>query len=229
MVRHFVNLQGKTVLVVGGSGVLGGALVRALSARGATVLATCRTAESADRIPAEAQLRLLADLESPESIRVLTAYLNQSQPIDGVVIASGLVGFGGAEQTSLESAARLAQVNYLGPAQLISELLGNLKKSSQPFVAAITGVVAEKVFPGMNAYTASKTAFAAWLSSLRLEQRGIQVLDARPGHTETGLANRAIFGVAPNFPTGMTPEHVTTRIIEALEAGETILESGRFV
>lgn len=223
-----MDFAGKTILVVGGSGALGSEMTRALVARGARVFATCSSAASAARIPDQVELKLLADLGSQESIEVLTSYLNQSTALDGVIIASGLVGFGGAEQTSAADALKLTQVNYLGPAQLVSALVPNLKRSAQPFVAAINGVVAEKVFPGMHAYTASKTAFAAWLDSLRLEHRTLQVLDARPGHTETGLASRAVFGTAPNFPTGMTAEHVVGRILDALAAGETKLESARF-
>ena len=215
-------------MVVGGSGVLGGELVRQLVGRGARVLATCSSAASATRVPDVADLKLLCDLTSTESIDVLTNYLNQSTQLDGIVIASGLVGFGGSEQTPTAEALKLTQVNYLGPAQLISSLLPNLKRAVHPFVVAITGVVAEKVFPGMHAYTASKTAFAAWLDSLRLEQRGMQILDARPGHTETGLAGRAVFGTAPGFPVGMTAEHVVGRIVDALAAGDTKLESARF-
>jgi cyclic-di-GMP-binding biofilm dispersal mediator protein len=54
------------------------------------------------------------------------------------------------------------------------------------------------------------------------------VLDAHPGHTETGLSSRAVFGVAPNFPAGMTAEHVTQVILASILADETALPSERF-
>jgi cyclic-di-GMP-binding biofilm dispersal mediator protein len=44
----------------------------------------------------------------------------------------------------------------------------------------------------------------------------VRVIDARPGHTETGLAGRAVFGQAPAMPTGMTPGHVADVIVAAI-------------
>jgi cyclic-di-GMP-binding biofilm dispersal mediator protein len=82
----------------------------------------------------------------------------------------------------------------------------------------------------MAAYTTSKTAHSTWLKALALEARRqkVRVMDARPGHTETGLASRALFGTAPAFAQGMTPEHVVNKIIEAIEAGITELPSDSF-
>ena len=61
-----------------------------------------------------------------------------------------------------------------------------------------------------------------------LRRDGIKTLDARPGHTETGLAGRAIVGTAPAFPTGMTAEHVVGRIIKGLQEDSTDLASTEF-
>jgi cyclic-di-GMP-binding biofilm dispersal mediator protein len=49
-----------------------------------------------------------------------------------------------------------------------------------------------------------------------------------PGHTETGLADRAIAGTAPQFPQGMTTEHVAERIIKALVEDEKTVASSDF-
>ena len=82
----------------------------------------------------------------------------------------------------------------------------------------------------MSAYTTSKTANSAFLSSIALEWRRdkIQITEARPGHTETGLATRALFGQAPAFPQGMTPEHVVEVILAGIESGTALLPSDAF-
>jgi len=97
-------------------------------------------------------------------------------------------------------------------------------------LAAITGVVAEKTFPGMGAYSASKSAMSAWLNSARVELRraGVKVTEARPGHTETGLATRAIFGTAPQMPQGMEPAHVVQVLLAGISEGTPLLESSAF-
>jgi cyclic-di-GMP-binding biofilm dispersal mediator protein len=68
------------------------------------------------------------------------------------------------------------------------------------------------------------------LTALGKEWRreGIRVISARPGHTETGLASRAIAGQAPTFPAGMTTEHVVARLVAAIEADEKDLASSDF-
>lgn len=230
VVQATMDFSGKTVLVVGASGVLGSEAVRQLSAKGARVLGTCRTSDSAGSIPAEAALKLTVDLSSPASIDLLCDYLTQNEKIDGLILAAGRVGFGDSQSTDAKNLAELTQINFTGPAQLTSRLVPLLTAGREPFVAAITGVVAEKVFPGMHAYTAGKTALSAWLSSLRMELRrsGVLVIDARPGHTETGLATRAMFGTAPSFPAGMTAEHVVSVILNGIAAGTTVLESSAF-
>ena len=219
-------MEEKRVLVIGASGALGSQFVRELAKSGAEVLAAAR---NTDGIPVEAKLRLKLDLADPASIDLLADYLlNQSLKLDGIIQAAGVVGFGRAEETSLADSTKMMQVNHLGPAQLISKLLPLLNE--QAFIVGINGIVSEKIFPGMSAYSASKFANSAFLSTLAMELRRqkIQVLDAKPGHTETGLASRAIFGQSPAFPQGMTGEHVVATILKAVAEGKTSLASSEF-
>jgi cyclic-di-GMP-binding biofilm dispersal mediator protein len=230
-----MELTGKRVLVIGGSGVLGAEFCNQLMALGAEVLATARNVESSLRIPAAVQTRLLVDLESQASIDTLGDYLSeQFDSIDVVVNAAGLVGFGSWESTGAAASQKLMQVNFLGPASIFAKLTQLLKASGTAgtgtYIVNISGVVAEKTFPGMAAYTASKAAASSLMKSLTYDLRrdGIKTLDARPGHTETGLAGRAIVGAAPAFPTGMTAEHVVGRIIKGLQEDSTELASTDF-
>ncbi len=230
-----MDLRERRVLVVGANGVLGAGIARALRASGAQVIGTARDAEGAARLDATLDERLLVDLTDDGSISTLATYLaSAGRGLDGIVNAAGLVGFGPATTTTASDAALLMRVNHLGPADLITRLLPTLTASAtaghQPFVCGITGIVAERAFPGMAAYVASKSAHAAWLAALRLDVRraGIRVLNTHPGHTETGLATRAAFGTAPRFAAGMTPEHVVTRIVAAIREDATELASTDF-
>lgn len=228
-------VNGQRILVVGATGVLGSAITRRLIAAGATVDGTARNADSANRLPVGLAQRLLLDVNDQQSVRTLSDYLLASgQELDGIVIASGRVAFGTAADTPPNVAEELMRVNHLGPAALISSLLPLLSASAtaarSPFIASIPGVVAEKAFPGMSAYVASKSAHAAWLRALRLELRRplVRVIEARPGHTETGLAGRAVFGTAPAFPTGMTADHVADVIVNAIDNSVNELASTDF-
>lgn len=228
-----MEFTARRILVIGANGVLGHALAVRLTAAGAHVIGTARNAESAQRLAPDLAERLLLDLEDDASIRTLTDYLS-STGIDGVVNAAGLVAFGSVLDTPVEVQTRLLRVNHAAPAAVMTALLPALQASAaaqrQPVIASITGVVAEQAFPGMAAYVSSKTAHAAWLKGARLDLRraGIRVLDARPGHTETGLANRAISGTAPKFPQGYTADAVADRIMQGLANDETEIPSTAF-
>ena len=229
------DLKHRQILVLGGSGQLGSRLVTALASRGAVVLATATTLENAARIPTPASVRLLLDLNSQESIDVLAQYLIETDTqIDGIVNAAGVVAFGPIQDLESDKLEQLFRVNSIGPISLISKLLPALKISGAadkaPFIVTISGVVAEQPMAGLAAYSASKSALFGFTQAIGRELRrdGIRVLDARPGHTETGLASRAISGVSPNFPTGMNPDDVVARIIQAIEGDEKDLASGAF-
>ena len=229
------DLLGKNILVIGASGVLGAAITQKLLDRGAQVMATTSSNDRAAAIPSGASPRLLLDLANPTSVEVMVTYLTQSDAqIDGVVNAAGLVAFGAVGDLGAETIARLTLVNLTGPITLISGIIPNLKKSAtrgaSPFILNISGLVAENPMANMSTYSATKAGLWAFDKALARELRkdGIRVLDARPGHTETGLAGRAIAGQAPNFPTGMCPDLVANRIVTAILNGETDLPSTAF-
>ena len=224
-----MDIQGKNILIIGASGSLGSTLAKELSSEGAVVFGTARTAASAEQIPTTVSTRLLLDLSSQSSIDALIDYL-KGEIFHGVINASGVVGFGRANETSAQDANQLMQVNHLDPASLLAGLYEPLRKAEGSFVASITGVVAEKTFQGMSAYCSSKSAHTAFLSTIAQEWRRdkIQITEARPGHTETGLASRAIFGTAPNFPEGMTAAHVVQVILAGIKEGKTLISSSEF-
>jgi len=56
----------------------------------------------------------------------------------------------------------------------------------------------------------------------------VQVVDARPPHTETGLATRPLAGVAPTMPEGLAPRAVAERIVVAVERKEAVVTSTEF-
>ena len=229
------ELQGRQILVVGASGAFGNEFCTQLEAVGANVIGTARNAYSAVRLQPQLEQRLLLNLEDPQSIQTLATYLTASQTtIDGIVLASGLVAFGSVAETSAAVLQRLTQVNTLGQIDLVQQLLPSLVQSStagrSPFVVSISGVIAERPMAGLSAYSASKAALHAYATAAQREYQklGIRWLDARPGHTESGLANRAIAGTAPNFGVGMAVDLVIGRIIKAVLDDEKDLPSGSF-
>ena len=104
------------------------------------------------------------------------------------------------------------------------------KMAKGSVLVGISGVIAEQNLPGMSVYGASKAAVRSFNEAFGREARrsGIRVIDARPPHTETGLASRAIAGTPPKFPVGLDTDFVARCIVQAIADGETDLPSGAF-
>ena len=226
---------GKHVLVVGASGAFGAEFSRQLIALGAEVSGTASNAESSVRLPRDLNHRLLLDLESSDSITNFAAYLNSLPiPLDGIVLASGLVAFGSFTETPMQVTERLMKVNALGQLHLVKDLAPKLSTSAQsgqhPFVLSISGVISENPMPGLASYSASKTALHGFALSAgkELKKLGVSWIDARPGHTESGLAGRAIFGTAPNFGSGKEVSAVVSRMLTGIANQEKDLPSSAF-
>ncbi len=229
------NLKDRTILVVGATGAFGTSFVSALSSQGASVVATASAPETAHRLPTQAAGSYFLDLTHENQISEFANQLAQQQPrIDGIILASGLVAFGSIAETPSQIAEQLLQVNFLGQVSLVGKLLPLLVKSAEqfaePFVLSISGVIAENPMANMAAYSASKTALHGYSIAAAREFRrlGIRWIDARPGHTETGLASRAIFGQAPTFGSGLNADSVVARMIDAIVADEKDLPSSAF-
>lgn len=215
-----MDFSGKNVLVVGASGGLGNEFVKQLVSAGANVYGTAKSNESAANIPDQVVQKLLLDLENSESIATLATYLNSSVKLDGVIISAGLVAFGLSVDTQAAIDSKLLQVNYRGPRDLLVALQPNLADADEAFVLNVTGIVAEMPLPSLSSYSASKMAMHGFLTAVSREWRrsGIKVLSELLGHTETGLAGRAIAGQAPQFPPGLSPADAVTQMLAKLTA-----------
>ena len=230
------DLAGRRILVVGASGAFGAQFAEQLSAASASVVGTSSSEASLQRLGNSIAEKHVLDLSDQASIeRVTSAILASGEPIDGVILASGEVAFGSAAETPSAITERLMKVNFLGQIAVVTALIGALEKSAaannSPFVVSISGVIAETPMAGLSSYSASKTAMHGYATAATRELRraGIRWIDARPGHTESGLATRAIFGQAPAFGAGLKTEEVVARIVSAIKEDEKDLPSNSFV
>lgn len=214
------DLTNAVVAVVGATGGLGGAVVEVLAGRGARVVRAGRSGA----VDVEVDVR-----DNTAGDVLVDHCISLHGRLDGVIVAAGIVAFGDLVDTDDVVMEELFLTNALGPMWLAKRVQPSLR-DTQGFFVNISGVVAESPMPGMAAYSASKAAAAAAMESIRREFRRakVQVLDARPPHTETGLATRPLAGVAPQMPVGLVPRIVAERIVVAVERGEAIVESSAF-
>ena len=183
------NFTGRTILVTGGSGGIGGATVRQLCAANADVIACGRDQRALEDIASETGCRTLAfDLSSEDEIRDALEGLD----VWGVVNCGG---FGGEIATPMDTDIaifdRVMRVNARGALLVIKYAaqsmirLGNggaiVNVSSQASLAALSGHVS---------YGASKAALDSItrVSALELGRHGIRVNSVNPTVVMTPIA-----------------------------------------
>jgi cyclic-di-GMP-binding biofilm dispersal mediator protein len=228
------ELKGASVLVVGATGGLGAPLCRRLAAAGAALTLSGRDGDRLLALGVDA-LCVPADLRKAGAAeKVVEQAVERYGRLDGLVFAAGAVAFGPATETPDQVIIDLFTLNTLAPIRLLRAALPHLQASAaeggSPFVVHISAVVAETPMPGMAGYSASKAALAAFdqAAARELRRSRIRLIDARPPHTETGLADRPLFGTAPRLPTGLDPQTVAERIVAGIVNGETDLPSTAF-
>lgn len=221
-------VAGASILVAGATGGLGSALAIELDRRGATLTLVARSEDRLDEL-AVPGARFLADLRTPDACQhAVGAAIDHAGRIDVVVNAVGVVAFGPVAELSTDTMEELFLTNTFLPMMLATAAAARIEAGGA--IVNISGVIAEQNLPGMAAYGASKAAVRSFDEALARELRRtkVRVLDARPPHTETGLAGRAIEGQAPTMPQGLDPDHVAVVICDALERGDTDLPSSSF-
>lgn len=223
------QLDGAVVAVVGASGALGSVIARGAATRGAQVLLVGRNAERLGAVVEGAEV-VVGDLgDATLGERVAERARAVHGGLDGVVNAAGVVAFGALSDTDDAVVEELFLTNVIGPLFLARGVLPALRERGG-FLANLSAVVAEQPMAGMVAYSASKAALTAADRALARELRrsGVDVVDVRPPHTETGLATRPLAGEPPRLPRGLEPSAVAEAVLDAVEAGRTEVPADSF-
>ncbi|GAB2777334.1 hypothetical protein GCM10027020_33390 [Nocardioides salsibiostraticola] len=215
-----MELSGARMLVVGGTGVLGEGIARALLEKGASVVVTGRDAERLTDLAQDCgtspiELNMLdvdgcadAVAQAKEALGGLT----------GVVVATGVAAFGAAVEADSVVAEELFAVNTLGPMAVVRAAASHLDEGGG--VAVLSAILADMPTAGMAEYSASKAALTSWLTVVRREnRRKFTVLDVRPPHLDTGLSDHPLAGSAPKLPEPLAGSAVVAKVIEGLESG----------
>ena len=218
----------KVALIAGGTGGLGSALATELRSRGCIVVTVSRT-QLTQSTQSPDPNHIAADLRSPDSATaVIDQIIAKHGALNIVINAMGVVAFGEISATSIDTVEEVFLTNTFGHIFLMQAALRKISQGS--VLVGISGIIAEQNLPGMSVYGASKAAVRSFDEALAREARkvGVRIIDARPPHTETGLASRAVAGTALKFPRGLEPVAVAQRIITAIANGETDLPSTSF-
>lgn len=171
---------GRIVLITGASRGIGAASARRLAAAGAFVLLVARSAGDLDRVRADivasggAAEAYPADLTDPAAVAALLERTRQyHQHVDVIISNAGKSIRRSVADTydRFHDVTRTANINYLGPVQLLLGLLPAMRAQRSGHIVNVSSVSTDIPAPNWAAYTGSKSAFEAWLRCAAPELR----------------------------------------------------------
>ena len=127
------------------------------------------------------------DLSSSESINKFLSEI--SEDIDIIVNNAGILKVGKAEEFSVKDFQDILQVNVLAPFQIISGIVGGMKRKKFGRIVNISSIWGEKSKSGRSIYSTSKAALNALTRSFAVEfaEHNILVNSIAPGYIETDM------------------------------------------
>jgi NAD(P)-dependent dehydrogenase (short-subunit alcohol dehydrogenase family) len=177
----------RVAIVTGASAGIGAATAQALHAAGYRVFGTYRK-PPASRVAGVEYLVL--DVTSDESVRAGVAQvLNEAGRIDLLVNNAGVGLVGGAEESSIEQAKSLFDVNLFGVIRMTNAVLPIMRRQGGGRIVNLSSLMGLVPAPFSALYAASKHALEGYSESLDHEIRGsgIRVVLVEPAWTRTSF------------------------------------------
>lgn len=198
------NLDGKRVLVTGGSSGIGSAISKALADAGAKVALTYRThPQSAAAVVRSIKkhrgkaMALEADVSDPAAVVALFHQLDEAW--GGIDILINNAGMDGERALGWEADfpawKKVIEVNLFGAFHCASGALKRMVPQKSGVVLNVSSVHEEIAWSGYSAYASSKAALGMLTKTLAQEAapHGVRVLAIAPGAIRTPI-NRDVWG-----------------------------------
>jgi len=192
-----MDFRDRYVVVTGGAGALGGAVVGALLEAGAVCHVPCRTQDEAQRFSyrGHAGVKVVAPIELSDEAAVARLYQSVPKLWASIHVAGGFAA-AAIEETGKAELMRQIETNlvsaYLCCRAAVQAIGGGGGAGGRIVNVAARPALEWRTGAGMTAYTASKAAVAALSAALAEEvaKRGILVNAVAPSIMDTP-ANRA--------------------------------------
>lgn len=133
---------------------------------------------------------LICDVTDKTSVEaVIAEILQQAGRIDLVVNNAGIGLLGGAEESSIDQAQRLFDVNLFGVARVVNAVLPIMRKQKSGRIVNMSSILGLIPSPYNAFYASTKHAIEGYSESLDHEVRnfGIRVVLVQPGVTKTSF------------------------------------------
>ncbi|HEX4295321.1 MAG TPA: 3-oxoacyl-[acyl-carrier-protein] reductase [Rhizomicrobium sp.] len=190
------DLSGKTALVTGASGGIGGAIAKALHGQGAAIVLSGTRAEALEALKAELGSHAhiaTCNLSDPASVEALpkAAEAALGAPIDILVNNAGITRDNLFMRMKDEEWDQVIAVNLTAAFRLSRGVLRGMMKKRWGRIVSITSVVGATGNPGQGNYAAAKAGLVGMSKALAAEvaSRNITVNCVAPGFVVTPMTD----------------------------------------
>ena len=226
-----MKLEGRTILITGGTSGIGFEMATQLIARRNTVLLTGRDQrkleEAKSALPGIHTFQ--SDASKPEDIRSLRQQVTAEFPAcDTLFNNAGIMrNLDMNESRSLTDVTREIDLSLNGPVQMVQEFLPHLKSRPHALIVNVSSGLAFVPFPLSPIYSAAKAGIHAFTRCLRVQLKGsnVTVVELAPPGVETKLF-RGEFERELKGQKGMAVDVLVAKAIAGIEAGRTEIRPG---
>ena len=182
--------RGPVVLVTGASQGLGRTMADRLGAAGFRVFGTSRIPRPDRRGVAMRELEVTDD----DSVRAcVQAIEREAGAIDVLVSNAARTVVAPAEETPLEVAASMMDVNFFGTARVVQAVLPGMRRRRRGQLVLVSSLAGKMGLPGQAFYCSSKHALEAYADALHAELApfGVRTSVLEPGSYRTQIIHNA--------------------------------------
>ncbi|MFH0939375.1 MAG: SDR family NAD(P)-dependent oxidoreductase [Planctomycetota bacterium] len=220
------SINGKYVLLTGGSRGIGPIIAETLAKQGAHIALAARSEDGLRNVVESLKifgvqtLIVSVDLAQPlQCQELVSTVMDKFGTIDILINNAGLETEGGYIRLPWEAIRETIEVNLVAPMYLTHLVLPHMLDKKSGHIVNIASVGAKCGAPYAATYCATKAGLAEWSQALHLElaDTGVQFSTIFPGYiTEVGMF--AKFGLtAPRSIGSCTPAQVANAVIKAIE------------
>jgi 3-oxoacyl-[acyl-carrier protein] reductase len=190
------DLTGKSALVTGASGGIGGSIARALHAQGATVAVSGTRREALDSLAAALGARvhvLPCDLADKDAVEKLVPSAEEKmEKLDILVANAGVTKDNLFVQLKDEDWDQVIAINLTATFRLARAAVKGMMRRRFGRVIAITSIVGITGNPGQGNYTAAKAGLIGMIKTLGAEyaKRGVTANCIAPGFIATPMTDK---------------------------------------
>jgi len=195
MIKERTSVEGKRVLVTGGTTGIGRAIVQLLAGQGASVLTLGRNADVLNETLALTKnlpgvvLGLTADVAERDGIKQIFDEVDAKLGGIDILIANAGISAGPLDEANEDDWRYVVETNLVAYMSCAKAAIERMKTSGGGHLVFISSISAEMKSPGTSVYATTKAGIDAFSETLRKEvaDENIRVSSVQPGSVKSDM------------------------------------------